>query len=144
MNFKNFFLFTIALCCLFAGCSTKKSNSEKPDGAITISPFPPEQGKELVVTYNRAHPKALYGSIKELWLQIIINTKRIGEMRYAKLLPESKDSRLCSTTFRVPDDAEWIQLFVAPPGIIVSEEHFSGPVCKGCEAARGSLKHAIL
>ncbi len=135
---------SILLACVAAfNCCSKKAGVEKPEGAITISTVPPEQGQDIVIAYDRTHPKAVFCDVDELWATVTIFSKRKGESYHLKLSRDAKASQKSSAKFQVPEDAEYVQIMVGPPGMLVSEENFSGPVYKDGKPARGALVHSI-
>ena len=101
------------LCATIISCNDHKTQSIDAESPIQLSHIPPERGDEIIFGYNTKHPNSEFGMDVSLFANVIVTTTKEYEQYQLKMNPSS-DSVCTTLPVRIPNDAVWISVEVAP------------------------------
>jgi len=127
MHLKEFIRLLTIFGVLLSSCTTKQgevSEFLKPDLPIIITPYPPEIGKNIVISYDQNHRNALYKTPQPLYATLYITTQTGGFTRRV-LLSSDNRGHFSSQSLKIPDSSVGINISVAPLHVYMTKEQFS-------------------
>jgi thiol-disulfide isomerase/thioredoxin len=133
-------LFILVLLSLSScGTENKGAVTGERKGALAFSPDEPEPGDSLHIVYNAAHPDAKYRDANALWLQVVVQTSRGGDMYRYALHRRDTSASVWEAAMLVPNDALVLAMSIHPFQMYMSEEGVTVGCYKDGKPARGSL-----
>lgn len=132
------------------GCGTWVNDNPEigfaplPNRALTVTPYPPQQGQPLTITYNLRDTTAAYRSSQGLFVQLIVNSYSCPFANYAVKFVGSDSSTLRADCI-IPNDAYFVHVQVRKCGEVIPKEGpLLLPVFKGATPALGALPELLL
>lgn len=136
MNLAHLIAMLLA-CLLCGGCNVER---EQHATALEITPLPPMRNESIEIRYDRTHPEAKYPDREELFATINV-THPFGVRTYRLRMQEEGD--MVTTLYRIPADACYISIYLAPYGQMVNTETFVTAVDAGEHPAEYALPAMI-